>query len=75
MASFSHTSMNKERYRDPGRIVEYIRQGRDLWDRKGEVYDRVEGNRDVPGFLLENRERFGYMLDRDGPKAGFVDEV
>ncbi|KAK4139745.1 glycosyltransferase [Dichotomopilus funicola] len=73
MASFSHTSMNQERYRDAGRIVEYVRRGKDLWDRKGEVYDRVEGNGDVPGFLLENRERFGYMLDRDGEKAGFRD--
>ena len=73
MASFSHTSMNAERFRAVERIVERVRAGRDLWDREGEVYDRVEGNGDVPGFLVENRERFGYMLDRDGPNAGFAD--
>jgi beta-1,4-mannosyl-glycoprotein beta-1,4-N-acetylglucosaminyltransferase len=73
MASFSHTSMNAERFRDRDRMVERVRNGRDLWDRDGEVYDRVEDNKDVPQFLLENRERFGYMLDRDGPAAGFLD--
>ncbi|KAK4035056.1 glycosyltransferase [Parachaetomium inaequale] len=73
MAAFSHTSMNARKYRDKERIVDRIRRGKDLWDREGEVYDRVEGNTDVPGFLLENRERFGYMLDRDGPAAGFTD--
>lgn len=73
MAAFSHTSMNAKKFRDERRIVDYIRKGKDLWDRKGEVYDRVEGNQDVPRFLLENKERFGYMLDRDGPTAGFTD--
>ena len=73
MASFSHTSMNAERFREKRRIAERVRAGRDLWDREGEVYDRVEGNGDVPGYLLENPERFGYMLDRDGANAGFAD--
>ncbi|KAL2146874.1 hypothetical protein VTI28DRAFT_1977 [Corynascus sepedonium] len=73
MASFSHTGLNKDKYRDKQRIVDRIRNGKDLWDREGEVYDRVEGNTDVPRFLLENKGRFGYMLDRDGPTAGFTD--
>jgi beta-1,4-mannosyl-glycoprotein beta-1,4-N-acetylglucosaminyltransferase len=73
MAAFSHTSMNAERFRERRRIAERVRSGKDLWDREGEVYDRVEDNQDVPRFLLENRERFGYMLDRDGPTAGFTD--
>ncbi|KAL2154416.1 hypothetical protein VTH82DRAFT_3092 [Thermothelomyces myriococcoides] len=73
MASFSHTGLNAEKYRDRQRIVDHVRRGLDLWDRKGQIFDRVEGNTDVPPFLLENRERFKYMLDRDGPTAGFTD--
>lgn len=73
MKSFSHSGLNREEYRDRRRIAERVREGRDLWDREGEVFERVEGNEDVPGFLLENRERFGYVLDRDGRSAGFRD--
>ncbi|KAL2255479.1 hypothetical protein VTK26DRAFT_3269 [Humicola hyalothermophila] len=73
MASFAHTSMNAERFRDRKRIADRVRRGKDLWDRPGEVYDRIEGNTDVPKFLLENSERFAYMLNRDGPSAGFED--
>ncbi|KAK3310624.1 glycosyltransferase family 17 protein [Chaetomium strumarium] len=75
MASFSHTWMNKEEYRDRNRILDRVRNGKDLWDREGEVYDRVEDNQDVPSFLLENQERFAYMLDRDGRNAGFEDII
>ncbi|KAK4234999.1 glycosyltransferase [Achaetomium macrosporum] len=73
MASFSHTEMNKEKYRARDRIVDRIRNGKDLWDREGEVYDRVDDNQDVPSFLLANKERFAYMLNRDGHNAGFKD--
>ncbi len=73
MAAFSHTSMNAAPFRDRARIADRVRSGRDIWDRPGQVYDRVEGNGDVPGFVLGNRGRFGYMLDRDGRDAGFVD--
>ncbi|KAL2020704.1 hypothetical protein VTK56DRAFT_8004 [Thermocarpiscus australiensis] len=73
MASFSHRSMNAEPFRDRRRIADRVRSGRDLWDREGEVFDRVEDNRDVPSFLLDNKERFGYLLNRDGPSAGFTD--
>ncbi len=73
MASFAHTSMNAERFRDKKRIADRVRRGKDLWDREGEVYDRVEDNVDVPSFLLHNKERFGYLLNRDGPDAGFTD--
>ncbi|KAK3900724.1 glycosyltransferase [Staphylotrichum tortipilum] len=73
MAAFSHTSMNAAPFRDRARIVDRVRQGKDLWDRPGQEYERVEGNGDVPRFVLENKGRFGYMLDRDGRDAGFVD--
>jgi len=73
MRAFSHTSYNAARFREPAHIADRVRNGKDLWDRPGEEYDRIEDNRDVPSFLLQNRERFGYMLNRDGPSAGFVD--
>lgn len=75
MKSFSHVEYNAERFRDQKRIVEYIRNGRDLWDRWSQWYKRIDDNQDIPGYLKENRERFGYMLDRDGESAGFVDYV
>jgi len=75
MKSFSHVEYNEERFREKKRIVDYIRHGKDLWDRWGQWYMRVEGNEDIPRYLksAENRKRFGYMLDRDGENAGFVD--
>ncbi|KAK1755295.1 glycosyltransferase [Echria macrotheca] len=73
MASFSHTGMNADKFRDRARIAERVRSGVDLWDRPGETFTRIDDNQDVPGFLLDNRERFGYMLSRDGPAAGFSD--
>ncbi|KAK4171853.1 glycosyltransferase family 17-domain-containing protein [Triangularia setosa] len=77
MKSFAHVSMNQEGFRDRGRMVERVREGKDLWDRPGEVYERVEGNEDLPGFLRDGGEevrgRFRYMLDREGNGAGFRD--
>jgi beta-1,4-mannosyl-glycoprotein beta-1,4-N-acetylglucosaminyltransferase len=73
MKSFSHVEYNAERFREKKRIVDYIRHGKDLWDRWDQWYMRVDGNDDVPIYLKENRAKFGYMLDRDGESAGFVD--
>lgn len=73
MASFSHTALNQEVFRARMRIVDRVRKGKDLWDREGEVYERIEGNSDIPELVKRERERFGYLLDRDGPNAGFAD--
>jgi beta-1,4-mannosyl-glycoprotein beta-1,4-N-acetylglucosaminyltransferase len=75
MESFSHTEYNEERFRERERIVDRVRKGKDLWDRWGQWYDRVEDNEDVPSYLKEEdrEKRFGYMLDRDGVGAGFAD--
>lgn len=73
MKSFSHVGLNQEIFRDRKRIVDRVRKGIDLWDREGEKYDKVEGNEDIPGWVKENRDRFGYLLDRDGRDAGFSD--
>lgn len=73
MSSFSHQWMNQDFFRDRDRIADYVRQGKDLWDRPTETYARIEDNRDVPNILLRQRERFAYLIDRDGPSAGFQD--
>lgn len=75
MESFSHVQMNQEYYRDRGRIVEKVSKGEDLWDRKGEVYDKIVNNEDVPVVLRgeEGKRRFGYMLERQGANGGFTD--
>lgn len=73
MASGSHTGMNQEPYRERVRIVDRIRNGLDLWYRPDEVYERIENNSDIPEILQRERERFKYLLDRDGPNAGFTD--
>ncbi|KAJ9139165.1 Glycosyl transferase family 17 protein [Pleurostoma richardsiae] len=73
MASFSHVGLNRGEYRDRHRIADRVRAGRDLWDREGQVYDRIEGNTDVPPLLLAQPERFRYLLNRDGKSAGFSD--
>ncbi|PGH10569.1 hypothetical protein AJ79_05391 [Helicocarpus griseus UAMH5409] len=72
--SFSHTKFNRPEFTDKARIVERVRKGVDLFDRAGEVYERVSVNEDVPGYLSkgrEGRERFGYLIDRDGVDGGF----
>lgn len=73
MASFSHRWMNKEKYRQPHKIVAAVRNGRDLWGRKQDQFMRVEDNDDLPALLLQDRERFRYMVDRSGESAGFAD--
>lgn len=75
MQSFSHTSLNQEKFRDRTRIVDRVRKGLDLWDRPGEIYEWRQNNNDIPDFLKgeEEKKRFGYMLNRDGSDAGFTD--
>ncbi|KAI1075107.1 glycosyltransferase family 17 protein [Whalleya microplaca] len=74
LSSFSHIWLNQEVYRDRDRIVDRVRNGQDLWDRQGEEYERIENNKDIPWALLNRSDdRFLYMLNRDGPNAGFTD--
>ncbi|KAB8303297.1 hypothetical protein EYC80_004737 [Monilinia laxa] len=75
MASFSHTTLNREEFRSEERIVDRVRNGLDLWDRDGEEYEVLWENKDVPEWVGNNSERFGYMLRREGSNAGFVDYV
>lgn len=56
--------------------MERVRKGLDLFGREGEVYERVLGNGDLPGYVrgeFEGRGRFGWLVDRDGVGGGFLD--
>jgi len=73
LSSFSHVLMNQDFFRDRDRIADSVRNGKDLWNRKEETFYRIDNNTDIPVFLLENPDRFRYLLNRDGETAGFVD--
>ena len=76
MHGFSHQGWNTAANREAATVIERVRKGLDLFGREGEVYDRVEGNGDLPAYLKgewEGKGRFGWLLDRDGSKGGFVD--
>lgn len=73
ISSFSHGWMNADQYRDKDKIAAAVREGRDLWERETETFTRIEENADMPPLVLEEPRRFGYMIHRDGPSAGFTD--
>lgn len=57
MESFSHTAWNTEDNRNRQTIVQRVRQGLDLFARKGEIYDKIPGrNWDIPQFLVQTTE-------------------
>jgi beta-1,4-mannosyl-glycoprotein beta-1,4-N-acetylglucosaminyltransferase len=73
MAAISHQNWNTPENRDPRTIAERVRHGIDLYGRWGQIYDKVENNRDVPQYVLEHVDRFKYLVYRDGEDAAFVD--
>jgi len=76
MHSFSHQGWNTPNNRDARKIVYRVRHGKDLFGRESELYDMVINNEDVPPYLseqYEQRDRFGYLIDRDKEGAGFGD--
>lgn len=73
MESFSHSPWNTAENKDPKTMVERVRNGKDLFGREGEVYDRIGDNRDVPAYVVQHKGTYGYLLDRDGEDAGFTD--
>lgn len=73
MESFSPSVWNTAENRDPKTITEKVRNGLDLFNHEGEVYDRIQGNLDMPKFILEKWQRYRYLLNRDGEDAGFED--
>jgi beta-1,4-mannosyl-glycoprotein beta-1,4-N-acetylglucosaminyltransferase len=77
MKSLSKTKLDEEKFSKKERILEHIRNGKDLWDRRFQWYTRVDNNQDLPEYVKEQSKegRFGYMIDRDGEGAGFEDYI
>jgi beta-1,4-mannosyl-glycoprotein beta-1,4-N-acetylglucosaminyltransferase len=73
MESFSHTAYNHAVFRNTSRIINRVSNGTDLWDRKGEEYDFVEDNEDVPRYVMEHRKEWRWILEREVENAGFED--
>ena len=76
--SFSHKAYNHPYILNKEKLLMRIKNEEDIFERKqfgkGEdIFDRVDGNLEIPGYLLkeENRERFKYMLDRDSLNTNF----
>ena len=76
ITSFSHKVYNHQYILDPPRLLQKIRKGEDMSERKNGIFDRGENNMDVPMYIMkpENRQNFAYMLDRDPPNANFQDQ-
>ena len=71
--SFSHNELNKPEFKNPKEVLRRVREGRDPYDRPKKIYDRIDNNRDIPQYLVNNPKDFAYLLDRDPPGANFKD--
>ncbi|KAL9635491.1 MAG: hypothetical protein Q9164_003427 [Protoblastenia rupestris] len=75
ITSFSHKGYNQPYFLDSDRLLQRVRRGDDLFERKEELYDRIDDNPDVPTYLRkkESQQKFAYMLDRDPENGNFQD--
>lgn len=61
--SFSHSELNKEKYKDPESIKKAIREGEDLFE-QGLVFERVNLGSNFPQFVINNKVLFhDYIID------------
>ena len=75
ITSFSHKVYNHPYILNTEKLIEKIRLGQDIFERKSERYDRIDDNCDLPMYLRNEdmRQRFSYMLNRDPHNANFQD--
>ena len=71
--SFSHQELDRDEFKDKEQILNRVRNGTDLFGRDDVRFDRVEDNPDVPEFILNQKDRYNYLIDRDPPNANFRD--
>lgn len=75
--SFSHQNWDTAENRNADVMMARVREGRDLFGREEEVYEKVErADMDLPVYIVEQNVaggRFKYLIDRDGEDAGFED--
>lgn len=73
LVSFSHKEYSGPEYTNPSKVLQRVRMGKDMFGRGDGDLHRVDNNKDVPGYLVRNAEKYAYMLDRDSENAGFED--
>lgn len=75
ITSFSHKAYNHPHMLNRARLLQTVRNGLDLFERKGQTYDRIDNNFDIPTYLKKNdsQEKYKYILDRDPLNANFAD--
>ncbi|CAO3565158.1 unnamed protein product [Mortierella alpina] len=74
MHSYSHTEHSESTFTNKAWILDHYRQGIDLFEREGELYDYIKDNQDLPQYVRDNSDRFSFMLRRKGlANAGFID--
>lgn len=61
--AFAHSEYNRDEFKNPRRIEELMRKGRDLFNRDIE-FKVVEMDETFPAYLRENVERFGGLIRR-----------
>ena len=72
--SFSHSEFDRPEFTERGRILQRVRGGVDLFERRKLVYDRVGGGLDAPGVVLRDTGgRWRYLIERDEVGGGFRD--
>ncbi|KAF9977366.1 hypothetical protein BGZ73_006235 [Actinomortierella ambigua] len=72
-ASYSHSEHNNPHYMNEKSIVEHFREGTDLFNRGGEIYD-YSPELDIPEYIARNPDKYSYMTHRYKVKnAGFLD--
>ena len=73
--SFSHRGYNRPYFLNGDLLLQKVRRGWDLFEGKGEFYDRMDDNADTLMYLHkeENRQKFAYIRDRHSRKANFQD--
>lgn len=59
--SFAHQEFNKDRYKDIDKIVQYINQGKDLFNRGGK-YKTVRLDANFPEYILQNKGKYGNLI-------------
>ncbi|KAM0722854.1 hypothetical protein Q7P37_001052 [Cladosporium fusiforme] len=75
--SFSHQNWDTEENRNAQVMMARVREGKDLFGRDEEVYEKVQrADMDLPRYIVEQNAaegRFKFLIDRDGEDAGFED--
>jgi len=72
LESVSHTEANVQQNKYPAVIVDRIRKGLGIFE-WNDTLTRVDMSEDLPEYLVQNHDRFEYMLDRDPENANFRD--